>query len=85
MVLEVQPPSLSDEHLLELVDLPALWTGLNGPTRSLRAALLGAAKISANGRTPFKLTQPDRNVEIDHPQMMRLWQRLEMIPVKATV
>lgn len=70
----------SDDDLLALVDRPMVWTNdVNGISRSLREGLLLTAQISAQGRTPFRLQSPEA-VVIDHPQMLRLWRRLGLVP-----
>jgi hypothetical protein len=74
---------ITTDELLAIADKPGLWTSMDGLSNSLRSALLGTAKISAQGRTPHKLQGP-ADVEVGHSQMLELWKRLNIVPPGAS-
>ena len=66
------------DQLQAIADQPALWVNVDGMSNILRAALVRAAQISAEGRTPHMLRGPD-DVEVDHAQLLELWKRLGIV------
>lgn len=71
------------DQLQAIADQPGLWINADGMASTLRAALVRAAKISAEGRTPHKLHGPG-NVEVDHAGMSELWKRLCIVTRAST-
>lgn len=69
----------SDDELLSDAGRSGPWKSQNGLAPTLQAALLGAAEISGQGRSPYPLEGPDGE-RIEHAQMLRLWRRLNIIP-----
>jgi hypothetical protein len=73
------PRHLSDDELMENLDRPGQWFNLDGRAKTLRDALVRAAEMSGTGRSPRELRQLDNNIEVGHPQMLRLWKRLGFV------
>jgi len=74
----------SDDELIEILDRREPWISVDGASLTLREALLRAARVSASGRSPFKLKRPATNIEVDHLQMLRLWKRLGIVSDKPS-
>jgi hypothetical protein len=69
----------TDEQLVTALDQPAVWMSVNLTAPNLRQALSRAAELSEQGQSPYPLKDLD-DTTIDHAQMLRLWERLGLVP-----
>ena len=82
MKIEPDRVQKSDDELVVIADVPAVWLSLDGYASSLRGAIERLAQISSAGRSPYPLQGP-HGIRVEHPQMLRLWQLLRNVATDA--